>query len=250
MEVSQAEFRAALLDARLPAPAGLLDGHGAAAGRRYGVYRNNVTVSLIEAMKLAFPSVRALLGVQNFDTLVPAFVRAAPPSSPLMMHYGADFPAFLEGFAPLSHLGYLGDVARLDLAMRAAYHAADAAAFDATVLQQPPEVLAGLHLHLAPATRIIRSRWPLYDLWQRSRNPDAPAPRPQGQAVLITRPEFDPAPHLLPIGAATWLGALATQPIGAAVEAATAAAPDFDFAATLTLALQTQAFCTTEKDTQ
>ena len=250
MEVSQDQFRAALLDVAAPVPDGLLDGAGAPAGSRYGVYRNNVTHSLIEAMKVAFPVVRSLLGDQNFDTLMPLFVRAHPPRSPMLMHYGADFPAFLEAFEPLKHLGYLGDVARLELALRRSYHAADADPFDPAVLQQPPEALAALYITLAPATVIIRSRWPLFDLWQRATTTDAPAPRPAGQAIIITRPEFDPAVHLLPTGAATWLCALKTKPIGTAIKTATAAAPDFDFAACLTLSLQTHAFCTPEKDTK
>lgn len=244
MKVTQSQFRAALLDASAPVPAGLLDATGAPAGSRYAVYRNNVTVSLTEAMKAAFPTVRALLGLQNFDTLVPLFVRAHPPSSPLMMYYGGGFPAFLENFKPLAHLGYLGDVARLDLAMRASYHAADQAPFDPALLQQPSDVLADLRLTRAAATLLLRSRWPVHDLWRRAFDSGAPAPRPIAQAVLITRPEFDPDVHLLPRGAATWLMALEDHPLGTATEMATAAAPDFDFAATLTLALQVHAFCT------
>jgi len=250
MHVTQTEFRAALLDADAPVPSGLLDGAGAPAGRRYAVYRNNVIVSLIEAMKLAFPTVRALLGHSNFDSLVPMFVRAHPPESPLMMHYGIEFPSFLETFEQLAHLGYLADVARLDLEIRTSYHAADARPFDPVMLQAAPEVLAQMRLSRAPATRIIRSRWPLHDLWCRATQADAPQPRAIGQAVMITRPAFDPVVHLLPTGAATWLDALLTQDIGTAVEAAAAAAPEFNFTATLTIALQAQSFCAPQEDTK
>jgi hypothetical protein len=248
MTVTQGQLRAALLSADTPAPDGLIDGRGAPAGRRYDVYRNNVAASLIEAMKLAFPHVRGLLGARNFDSLVPVFIQDNPPCSPLMMHYGSTFPAFLEAFKPLAHLSHLADVARLDLALRASYHAADARPFDPLVLQQPPEELNQLHLTRAPATRLIRSRWPLFDLWRRANDPEAPKPRAQGQAVLITRPEYDPVVNLLPNGAATWLNALETLPLGPSIEVATAAAPDFDLAGSLTLALQACAFCVPEKE--
>ena len=126
MMSGQDQFRAALLDPGLPVPQGLQDAQGRPAGKRFDVYRNNVVVGLIEALATAFPVIEKLLGAENFRVLAGAYVRAYPPRSALMMFYGDHLPAFLQGFEPVADLGYLPDVARLELAIRRCYHAADA----------------------------------------------------------------------------------------------------------------------------
>jgi len=237
-------FRAPLLDPTQDRPEGLHGAAGAPADTRYDVYRNNVTHSLIAALHSAFPLVLKVLGTQNFDRLAPAYVRAHPPTSPLMMHYGADFPDFLTAQPQLSKVGYLPDCARLDLALRRSYHAADSAPFDLETFQQlTPEEMMQTQLIPAPATVLLRSSWPLFDIWRFNMQVDAPKPQMQAQDMLITRPEFDPAPHLLPPGGGDWFAALAEgATLDQAHDTALALVPDFDLGAALGLCFATGAF--------
>ena len=239
----QNAFRAGLLNPNAPAASGLKNASDGPPGKRYDVYRNNVTHALIEALSTAFPLVHNLIGPQRFAQIAPQFVRMHPPSSPLMMFYGAEFPDFLARDPSLKEIGYLKDAARLDLAMRHAYHAADATAFTATQLQtMAPETLMRTTFVMAPATQILRSDWPLYDIWRYALQEGAPKPRAIAQDVLITRAAFDPTPHLLPPGGAIWFNAIASdQSFEKAHETAIAAQHDFDLQATLTLALDSAA---------
>lgn len=231
------DFLPPLLDPEQPTPAGLQDGHGNPAGRRFDVYRNNVTLSLVTALEQGFPAIVKLLGATSFAAGARIFVRENPPQSQLLMHYGAEFPAFLEAAAPLAHLGYLGDVARFELALRRSYHAADAAPIDpATLAAIPPEALATTRLTLAPALHLIRSRWPVHAIWAYNMVPGSPKPQHQPQDVLITRPEYDPVPHVLPAGGAAFIQALmAGDTLGDAHAAGLSEDNSFDPAETLGL---------------
>jgi hypothetical protein len=240
MTVTQADFTAAMLDAALPVPEGLIDSTGHPAGRRFNVYRNNVAVSLTEALKTAFPVITKLLGEANMDGLARIYLAAHPPASPLMMFYGEAFPDFLAQMEQLSHLGYLPDVARLELAMRRAYHAADTEALAPEALGAlPPEALMQAVLTLAPAVQLVRSPWPVHGIWRFNSEDGASKPEAGAEDVLITRPAYDPVFRLLPPGGAEWIAALAAgQTFGTAFEAAQSANPGFDLGANLTLLLQ------------
>lgn len=240
MNVTESEFRAALLDAEQPVPTGLHDSAARPAGRRFDVYRNNVAASLTDALHEGFPAISSLLGKTNMDGVAGLFLRVHPPRTPRLMLYGAAFPDFLAGLEQLAHLGYLADVARLELALRQAYHSADAAPMTPDRLgQTAPETLLTARLTFAPALRLLRAPWPIHDIWRYALEPGAPQPRTEPQDVLITRPDFDPAPHLLPPGGAAWIATLqAGQSWSAAEDAARAETTDFDLTPVLTLLLQ------------
>ncbi len=230
MSVDQSRFTAAMLDPAQPVPEGLTDPLGRPAGKRFDVYRNNVAVSLTEAMQVAFPVVLKLVGDEFFKAMAGVFLRLHQPRTPLMMHYGQAFPEFLERFEPVQDLRYLPDVARLELALRTVYHAADAVPVSPETLQRLPSGrLMSTRLILAPALALVRSAWPVHAIWRANMVDDAPQPEMRAEDVLITRPEFDPVQTLLPPGGALFIAGLqAGDTLGAALGKATAQAPNFD----------------------
>lgn len=239
---AQSQFAQALLDPAQPVPDGVVDPSGRPAGKRFNVYRNNVVVSLLDAMETAFPVIRKLIGAENFRNLAGVYVRQYPPTSPLLMFYGSDFPSFLDNFAPLAHVPYLSDVARLELARRSTYHAADARPVSADALSQiAPDSLMHLRLTLAPALQIVASRYPVMAIWDYNMTPDAPQPPAEAQTVLITRPALDLQMQVIPPAVAAFLSALQQgNPLDTAFDTASALDGAFDLTAGIVLLLQSE----------
>jgi len=121
-----AAFAPPLLDPAREVPTAVAGRNGKPAGRRYDVYRNNVTVSLIETLAAIYPAVQRITGPDFFRAMARFHVRSSPPASPLLFEYGHDFPDFIAGYEHAQDMPWLADVAHIERAWLDAYHAADA----------------------------------------------------------------------------------------------------------------------------
>lgn len=233
-------FGAALLDPDIAIPDGISGPDGGAAPKRFGVYRNNVVVGLMDALAAAFPSVAAIMGEENFARVTRNFIAMHPPRSPVMQLYGEDFPLFLQGFAPLRGAPYLADVASAERAFLNAWHAADAPALDgAEIGALDPAQTAELRFACHPATRLLMSDFPVADLfsWRHGR-PDSGIDLGICQGLLVTRPVFDVAVTALTRPQHNFLDQLcAGRSFAEAAEAALEKNRAFDIAGTFAIAL-------------
>lgn len=211
-KISLGEFSDALWNPESETPRGVIGPDGDPAPKRFSVYRNNVIVSLSEALEQTFPAILNLLGEDYFKALARAFVVRHPPKSPVLIWYGADFADFIKEFPPLEAYPYLADVARVEWAWVTAYHAADADALDPAVFGAvDPESLASVRFEKHPAANVIVSRWPVWDLLRANRfepgteiGVDITTP----QSVLVARPGLDVELLLLRPGGDTFTTAL------------------------------------------
>lgn len=158
----QSSFHAALW--KTEAPAGITAHAPDEVAQRFAVYRNNVQHSLTRALAARFPVIEQLVGTEFFTAMARVFIAAQPPATPVLLHWGGAFPAFLDAFPPVAHLPFLGDVARLEYARGRACHAADAAPAALDALHGPdPETL---RLALHPSVTLFSSIHPAVQIWQ------------------------------------------------------------------------------------
>lgn len=229
-------FGQAALNARLPVPEGLTGPDGLPSDRRFAVYRNNVVVGLVQALKAAYPVVHRLVGEEFFRVMGTYFVRRDPPASPILLHYGESFPDFLAIFEPVAHLPWLPDVARLERARLEAYHAAEAPAGNLSTMD--PGRFGQLRLTLHPSLRIVTSRFAARRIWQ-ANLADSPPPAidPTGpEDTLFLRPDAQVLALALAPGGAAFLRALERgRPVMVAALDGIAETPGFDMAGTLSL---------------
>ena len=234
-------FCEALLTPDLPCPDGLFSTNGADPASRFAVYRNNVHSALINALCTAYPVTLQLVGDEFFCAMAGLYVRAHPPTSPLMSEYGSTLAEFIQGFEPAASVPYLADIARLERLRVCAYHAADCLSLDQqAVLQalQGQADLGGLHLQLVPSLGTLDSPYAVVAVWAAHQIEGGLATlNPwNAQAALVLRVGLAVKTFTIDSGSVAFINCLGRgAPLQTAVEHALATAPEFDLHQCLTL---------------
>lgn len=245
-----ATFAPGLTNPELDAPDDAVSRRGKGVVKRYNVYRNNVTVSLIDALAAIYPAVQRITGVEFFRAMARFHVRATPPVSPLLFEYGRDFPSFIESYEYAREMPWLADTARIERAWLDAYHAADVTPLGAQALANVDHAaLAQVRFVPHPAARIVRSRYPAVAIFamNRSDGPVTPLNSSDAEDALVTRPEDEVIVSRLPAGGAAFLMTLLEgEPLGAAVQLAFEESEAFDLAANLSAMISAGVFSAIE----
>ena len=237
-------FAEALLEPEQACPPGLITWNASDHARRFAVYRNNVIVSLVDALADTFAVTQDLVGEAFFRAMARVFAYTNPPTSRLLVFYGETFPEFIERFPPAASLPYLADVARLEFLRVRAYHAADVAPVrseDIVAVLADEDKLPDLGLALHPSLAVLDSAAAVVALWAAHQGigalatlvPDVP------ETALIVRDGLDVEVMSIPRASGVFIAAVKR---GATLGDAMAAAQsvDRDFDATLPLALLIQ----------
>jgi hypothetical protein len=166
---------------RVVTPTAALDPAG-----RVEIYQTMYFWRLYEVLREDFPKTHEALG-DEFEQLARDYVVAHPSEHPSVRHLGARLPGFLATHAMARARPWLADLARLERARVDVFDAPDATPLVATDVRAiPPDAWADLRFDLVPALDVIRSAWPLHEVWA------TPSGQPEsGAAVLrIWRHEF------------------------------------------------------------
>lgn len=241
----QIGFAGALLDAASPWPQCAVRGEGLAAGQRVQVYRNNVQVSLAEALLAVYPVIARLVGDAFFRQCARSYLREFPSPSGDLHDFGESFPDFLSTLPTLAPHPYMADVARLEWAWHRAFHAPDAQGTlrIAALAGVSEERWQRSRFVLHPAVRLLSSPYPVLRIWQvnqEGHEGEAGVSLSQGgQRVLVARHGLDITLQELSAGEHALLrGFLDHQVLASACEWAAFVEPGFDLAASLTRFIQ------------
>ncbi|WP_339079574.1 DNA-binding domain-containing protein [Pseudomonas sp. TMP9] len=214
----------------------------------FAVYRNTVLKGATDALLANFPTIERLVGTDWLLAAAAIHARRSPPTDARLLHYGADFPGFLDSFEHAREMPYLGDVARLDRLWTQVHCAADEPGFEMSALAHlSPTELASSRLTPRAACRWV---WlpdcPAYTIWRVNRE-QLPMPDElnwQGEGALLTRKAGGVHWHAASAADCAFLDACAVHlPLELAADHAIAVEPTLDLENLIIRLVSADAFC-------
>lgn len=199
------------------------------------IYRNNVELNRINALRISYPTIMALLGEEFFAAMALIYVRQCAASSANLHAEGQSLVDFISRFTPTNDYPYLSDVAQLDWAIHSAHYAPDALPISAQRIAEHAAALAELSFTLHPAVAILKSNWPIASILAMHHGEAAPSDLTNAECVLVWRDQY----AKIDADQAMFLSELHAQhSLAAALEQVAQLNSQFDPAATLGLLLQ------------
>jgi hypothetical protein len=163
----QEDFQAYLLRGDAAVEAHVVGTERVPVATRLGVYAGAYRSRLADALGSNFPALATLLGTVDFQRLAVDYVSAHDSPFFSIRYYGDELPRFLamrEDYAPAP---VLGELARWEWAMAAAFDAADATPVThAALAAVPPQEWAQLRFTFHPSVQCLPLLWNVPPLWQ------------------------------------------------------------------------------------
>ncbi len=211
------------------------------AARGLMAYRAHGHALAERCLTAAYPVVTQLIGADALRAVARSLWHTDPPQAGDIGEWGHTLPDWLAGCAELRPLPYLSDLARVEWALHRAAGAADAVLDAPSLGLLAGEGAAMLRLQFAPGTALFQSPWPVVDLIHHHQHGQPPLEAlvarlqtPDRCHALVVREGWRSEVLELSLTEATFVAAvLAGRPLGEALDAALAAAPadapPFDF---------------------
>ena len=220
----QALFGQALVDPALSVPEFVRTTSNNPSIKRFNVYRNNIMVSLTEAIVDTYPVLSQLVGEEFATAMARVYVGDHLPSSPVLLEYGKGYADFVEGFEPAQNLPFLADMARLEWAWMRSYHAKDETPLTIDVLSEiAPDELIKTRLVFCESVQLLRSDHPIATIWSAHQEGSAATELEkipdQEEYVLVNRPLWDVEVRLLDPSTHAFFSSLqAGFPLGVSID--------------------------------
>jgi uncharacterized protein (UPF0276 family) len=160
---------------------------------RIGIYNDMYFLRLLDVLRDDFAALAAVLGEDDYRTLVADYLEAHPPRDHSLRDLGGALPAFVTTHHLLGQRPWLAELAAFEWARADVFDARDADALTlADVQAMPPDDIASLALRAVPGFRLVDVGHSVDETWRSvDRDLDLVLPRPEPLHLVVWRAGMD-----------------------------------------------------------